>query len=91
MDPDLLRYDQDSEDEWDDLNGENLSDGLGSENDGSQCQSLIDEGFIVSDDSVLSDTSFCDEDEDASRIRLNKLLKRENIKRLREKRKALVE
>ena len=44
----------------------------------------------MDDDSVLSDTSFCDEDEDASRARLNKLLKRENIKRLREKRRAQV-
>jgi len=56
MDLALINYDQDSEEEWNDLHGEHLSDEQESEND-SIAHSAIEEGFIVGDDS-FSDTSF---------------------------------
>ena len=57
---DQLNYDQDSEEEWNDLNGENLSEEQVSDQD-SYAHSAVEDGFIVGDDD-FSDTSFDDED-----------------------------
>jgi hypothetical protein len=88
MDEDLINYDQNSEDEWNDMLGENLSDEQESEQD-SIAHSAVEEGFIVGDDD-FSDTSFVDSDEaNLAHKRIELILKRENRNRLLETRKAI--
>lgn len=89
-----LDYDQDSEEEFDDLNGEVIGGDDQSDQESADAEDLYDEGFIVRDDDFeeLSETSYEDM-EDGSKILKDQnrfQLKRENAKRLNEARRAMV-
>ena len=56
MDEDLIKYDQDSDEELADLEGENLE---SEEEESDDSDDSID-GFIVNDDEVMSDTDLDD-------------------------------
>ena len=84
---DSINYDQDSEEEYNDMIGEQCSDG-DTENEDSDVQSLIDEGFIVSDnDGEFSETDYEDDTKYTSAL----MRRKENNRRLREIRRAMVE
>lgn len=72
----LLNYDQDSDEELLDLNGEHLSDEQESDND-SIAHSAVEDGFIVADDD-FSETSFEMTQSQADHKKIEKMLKREN-------------
>jgi len=99
-DEQVIEYDQDSEDEWNDMIGENVSD-----NENEDCldfdendPSLIEEGFIVEDD-YFSDTSYEYEEQSDGEAVLKTLSKRkrellirqENFRRLKDNRTAMTE
>ena len=91
-----INYDLDSEEELDDINGENVANDDFSDEDAEpqHAEDLYEEGWIVDDDDFeqLSETSYEDND-DGERIPkdLNRFqLKRNNAKRLYEARKAMV-
>ena len=83
-----INYDQDSEEEYNDMTGEQCSD-LGSEenHDDSDVQSLYEEGFIVSDDDgEFSETDYDENDNYTSAL----LRRRDNNRRLKNIRQAMV-
>jgi len=94
---DLINYEADSEDEWNDLEGEDVDDDGEEDEDDSDDSGCIRDGWIVDDDEVLSDTSQEDSDFEGRSIvkTLSKRkqemgMKRENRRRLEERRNALL-
>ena len=76
-------YDRDSEEEWNDMNGENIGSD-GPESDWEEYdQSLVEEGFIVGDNDYETFS-------DSSQEGIN-LLKRENARRIKEIRKVMTQ
>ena len=58
-----IDYDQDSEEEFNDMNGEQCGSDGSEQNDDSDVQSLYEEGFIVSDDDgEFSETDYDEND-----------------------------
>ena len=87
MDDEILNYDQDSEEEYNDFAGEAVSSNDGEEDDDDN-QSLYDEGFIIADDDF---DEFSDTDLDDNERAQVKRMKKSNILQLRERRLAMVQ
>ena len=65
---DLINYEADSEDEWDDLVGEDVDDDGEEDEDDDVDSDLIADGWLVDDDELLSDTSQEEIDEEGRSI-----------------------
>ena len=64
---DLINYEADSEDEYNDLVGEDLDDD-GEEDEDDEDSDLVADGWLVDDDELLSDTSQEEIDEEGRSI-----------------------
>jgi len=65
---DLIDYEIDSEDEWNDLCGEDVDDDGEEDEDDSYDSDCVRDGWIVDDDELLSDTSQEEIDEEGRSI-----------------------
>lgn len=89
MNESLIIYDQSSDEELADIEGEKISEEFSEDGFDQDCTSLRDEGFIVNMEDILSDTSYSDEDRENKRLQ-ERLFKKENYNKLKQRRQEMV-